>query len=633
MSSKRNTLRNDEKPNLPPNLVVGSCSISCLYLLDVGEIHISEAQLAIEKSKLFKEIARHKFDVNFFNPIFSMTPLSFVPTNEYKIRSIELPSGASEYYQKRINKIKILEGIDFIEKFFLYSNGILIYQVIVNINEEVTTDDIICITNIFAKLNPVVNLQPISSNEDIENKQIFQRIRKVQCLIEKACNSKPRIEEVDSYSIIFIQKLGQEIEKITELNNTLRASIYDIYENEFHALCVRTIEDWEKRYPKNIKFNELNSSLSPVGILRINFRNTLAYEFPYSQEIVSKLYYPAIIELRAWNLLLSIFLAEVQRYIDQVSDLPFNLMPISDIENKRKNILNALDDFNGYAMSTSRRTSNFYDVAINLFEIKDVTNLLLEKLSSLQIIVAQQFKNINTSKQNENSIIQNKLLNTIQEVLKSQQASSLPILLINILIGGQIAFAAAAAYYLNPTCVLLAYVCLIPFLILLIKFFEKSHFIERQFLEAEVIIEGTFDLQSINSLLLNFSKSFFLTLQEIHTREDDIFLQLKLKKFFNRITHLSVGIKTNRLLQLGNDDKGTIVSITFSSNYNYLKDIEAKEATSAFLLNFLNKLYIKQHRRNVDSYFFTNSDGKKQNFFPKESIKTISIKNLRLKIK
>jgi hypothetical protein len=306
-------------------------------------------------------------------------------------------------------------------------------------------------------------------------------------------------------------------------------------------------------------------------------------------------------------------------------------MPVSEIENKRKIILNALDDFNGYAMSTSRRTTNFYDIAINLFEIKDVSDLLLEKLSSMQSIVAQQIQNINISKQNENAITQNKLLNAIQKLLKSQQASSLPILLINILIGGQIAFAAAAAYSLNPTYVILAFVSLIPFLILLIKLFERSHFVEKQLLEAEVLIEGTIDLQSINSLIMSLDKSSRFNLQEVQTTEDGISLHLKIKKFFHRITEVRIGFKTNRLLQLGKDDKGTIISIAFSSNYNYLNDTAPKAATSAFLINFFNQLSTEQKRIGQNN-FFSNSDAKNKNHFSSDAIKSITVKNLHINI-
>ncbi|MFB4306618.1 hypothetical protein [Actinomadura sp. GTD37] len=322
---------------------------------------------------------------------------------------------------------------------YISASGIGCLILDTEIHHDMSTQDMLQAANLLASPDFSATL---SNNTQVNPRIFAEKIKDtLRPLVKSTRTNFQRI-----YTMIHI------IELCTEAHEEATAKmmpVYDLYEHEFHALSVRVIIDWEKRYPAGLKYNEPNQSLSPAGVLRVNTRNTLVYDYPYTRKDIEDLYYPAITEVRIWDMLIACQLQHVQRLLARYEVHPPTEVSAQYVEDVRQDVLRTFNEIDGFYLATAKRTRNFYRHAYEEFHIKDLRTLLESKTGQLERLLDIAQASSKAARQMEAIDQQRHLLQKSQERAETERATNFTLILIAITTGVSAAINLGTAFKLQ----------------------------------------------------------------------------------------------------------------------------------------------------------------------------------------
>jgi len=403
MSSKVTEESNDSD-KLPDELTIGKHSFEFLIVTDTSAENALELKERFTKKTLFSSVEEYEKKRPFYDPLFDDNPLRIwlsdnatvnsVLFNEENIDAQLNEEDVGDFYKdlKSGGKLELFEDAEYEEMGYLFPNGAFIHKFRFRIDEEVNTNDIIFLTNTIAKLNPEIRIkEPGEADETSFN--IEPRHERVKEEVYDV--SGPAINNEDThrkYTTIVINELGPEIEDILHDDKSLRADLFTHYREEFHALSVRKIEEWEKRYVEGADFDEKNIATSSVGFMRVNFRNTVIYDYPYSEETVRSLYSYGIMELLSWQLLATVYLKTTSEIIQKASSQNrIKTKDLSLIEGHRYEVMKSMEEFHTHVTTPSYRARNFYTEAIDILGIDNIIVELESQIEDIEEIVNNEY--------------------------------------------------------------------------------------------------------------------------------------------------------------------------------------------------------------------------------------------------
>lgn len=462
--------------SFPDDLTIGRADFECLFITDTNirqELLTTKEQLS--DSDIFQSVEFYGKEPVFFNKIFEDDPLALILREDAQVKNIEvLPEQIadlknSSYYEKSIDegRLNLFDGVTFDEIAYLFPNGALVYKYTFHIDTELTADEIIFLINTIIKAPP--KIETTSGPVDISSQHL--RIAR-ELSNETGC--EPYTYDFYRYSTILVHRFGDCIERYVEDDPARRAEIYEKYRAEIHALSVRTIEDWQERFPPEADFPDKNIATSSVGFLRVNFRNTIAYEYPYSEKTVRNLYSYGIMELLSWNFLANVYLMRIGRLIDELSQQQVTFDEIMSVEEERYEILEALDDFHNYVTTPSFRARNFYTQAIQILGIDHTTEVLQNEIENLESVVNNQY--VAMERREERQLVENqtKTLEGINKVLEAEEANSIILISLQIFLAGSIAFNLSDIFNIGPKQTLSLFVALVVIPLLIYVFLKRK---------------------------------------------------------------------------------------------------------------------------------------------------------------
>jgi hypothetical protein len=187
------------------------------------------------------------------------------------------------------------------------------------------------------------------------------------------------------YSLIHIVTLDPSVRQGLRRGET----VYQRYEREFHALSVRVVRNWRERYPEGSTFPEHNASVAPSGVLRFNARNVLMYEHPYSAAEVESLFYPALVELRLWEIMASVELLGLRAVIAEMDHGGPKSSILSALARGRRASLRIAGEFEALSACTSKRTRQFYNAGTTEFGFDETLRVLRERANQVEGILSR----------------------------------------------------------------------------------------------------------------------------------------------------------------------------------------------------------------------------------------------------
>jgi len=462
--------------SFPDRLSIGRADFECLFITDTNirqELSTTKEQLS--GLDIFQSVEFYRKDPVFFNKIFDDDPLALILREDAQVEGITVPPERitdlknSRYYEEAIDdgRLNLFEGVSFEEVAYLFPNGALVYKYTFHVDTELTTDEIIFLINTVVKATP--KIETTSGPVDVSS----QHLRIARKLSDET-GSVPYTYDFYRYSTILVHRFGDRIERYVEDDPAKRAEIYDKYRSEIHSLSVRTIEDWQERFPPDADFPDKNIATSSVGFLRVNFRNTIAYEHPYSEKTVRNLYSYGIMELLSWNFLANVYLMRIGRLIDELSQQEVAFDEIMSIEEERYEILEALDDFHNYVTTPSFRARNFYTQAIQILGIDHTTEVLQNEVENLESVVNNQ--HVAMERREEKQLIENQTmaLEGINKVLEAEEANSIILTLLQIFLAGSIAFNISDIFDLGSKQTLSLFVALVVIPLIIYVFVKRK---------------------------------------------------------------------------------------------------------------------------------------------------------------
>ncbi|MFI9545517.1 hypothetical protein ACIHAR_16570 [Streptomyces sp. NPDC052016] len=352
-----------------------------LITIDFGEIKsLSEVRIGLStshRSLSVSDVRRnsHHFDTEHAKPLIKIQHRDPTPVTNLSVDPLEVG-----HADARRAHLELLRGAQFREHLILSASGIGCLVFVTEIQKPLDTDQIIFLSNALVRERSTLALSD-GSTFDIPRRIEFLRTT-LDPFIESA-----RTDYVRTYSMIHLIELSPEtVNAATDSG----MSLYARYENEFHALSVRVIEAWQRRFPQGSRYpDEPNSSLSPVGVLKMNMRNTVFYEHPYDEAEVEDLYYLAMVEIRIWDLLITAQLQLVQAQLAQYEHFEFEEISPELARRLHLSSLRTFNEFYGYYLSTSKRARHFYRQAYKTFDVADLLALLRDKTNQLDAIVVR----------------------------------------------------------------------------------------------------------------------------------------------------------------------------------------------------------------------------------------------------
>ncbi|RSN89369.1 hypothetical protein DMH26_29905 [Streptomyces sp. WAC 05379] len=355
--------------------IVGLITIDFGEVKSLGDIRTSLS--ASHRSISVSDVRRnsHHFDAEQAKPLLKIQHRDPMPLNSLLVDPLEIG-----HADPRRAHLELLRGAQFREHLVLSASGIGCLVFITEIQQRLDTDQIIFLTNALVRNRSTLALAD-GSTFDIPRRIEFFR-RTLEPFVEST-----RTGYFRTYSMIHLIELAPDTVDAAVASGV---SLYNRYENEFHALSVRVIEAWQQRFPHGSRFpEEPNCSLSPVGVLKMNMRNTVFYEHPYNEAEVEDLYYLAMVEIRIWDLLITAQLQLVQAQLAQYEHFEFEEISPELARRLHLNSLRTFNEFYGYYLSTSKRARHFYRQAYRTFDVADLLSLLRDKTSQLDAIVVR----------------------------------------------------------------------------------------------------------------------------------------------------------------------------------------------------------------------------------------------------
>lgn len=436
----------DQQVQLPKDLILGESHIQFLFINFVDHMRSEENVLTALSHGGFERQARWIPDPEYYSPFASNSPhvltriQDYGPTEGITVDSV--PNSALALFQSLastdagspLSKLVIPGNVT--EEIYLYSSGALCYRVDLHITAEAGVDLLLATANGIAKHNGKFAL----AGGEVCPAQVFEQLlSRIEQTDEDAHVDASKSER---YTIITAVRLSDEAERVLLERPEVRATLYDTYENQIHALSVRTIENWRERFPKGAKFPDKNISTSSVGVVRVNFRNTFIFDFPYSRSTAEKLYAHAIVELRCWAFMLQYFIGETSELIDQLAG-GVDQHLLDKVLARRARILDALDDFSSWMLARSFRTRSFMSNAIRIMQLDELTTEIHRKTAILNQL-AQDHTTTRQLEQQANLARQMVALSDETKQLQEQQARSGKTLdFINVIVSAAVAFTVA----------------------------------------------------------------------------------------------------------------------------------------------------------------------------------------------
>jgi len=428
---------------LPEDLVLGEFYLGFLYINYVDHMLSAEDTLSALSKAGFPRRARWIPHPEYYSPYTLNAPTVMTriadssTTNAIRVRSI--PNTALRVFQQLMpmDKSCTLYSISapgtITENAYLYGSGALCYRVDLHCTKEAGIDMLLAIANGICKYEGTFELDTGQLNPSMVFDSLLARI-----------NATPGGGHVDAekserYTIITAVRLGDKAERALLEHTELRGTLYKAYENQIHALSVRTVENWRERFPKGARFPDKNISTSSVGVVRVNFRNTFIFDFPYSRSVAEELYGHAIVELRCWAFMLQYFISNTSLLIDQMVG-GINESLLDTVLQRRAAILDALDDFSSWMLARSFRTRNFLSNAIRIMQLNELTQEVQRKMGVLNRL-AQDYTV--TRQLHEQAASTHQLLSLANEMKSLQDAqarSGKTLAFINIIVSAAIAF-------------------------------------------------------------------------------------------------------------------------------------------------------------------------------------------------
>ena len=212
---------------------------------------------------------------------------------------------------------------------------------------------------------------------------------------------------------------------------------------------MRTIEEWRERFPKGSTFRESNQSISPVGVLKLNLRNSVIYEHPYSQKELADLYDPVFVDTRIWDMLLAVELQHIQKIIERFETGGLVNTSAENLEELRQIGLRTINEFDGFQLSTSKRTRNLYQLARNAFQIPEMVDLFEKKLSYIDRLLDSSRAFRSQQDDFESVLRQQELMERSNESSEREGASRFLLSVIGIATGLTLALNVVQAFQLG----------------------------------------------------------------------------------------------------------------------------------------------------------------------------------------
>lgn len=391
-----------EKPDeLPDNLIIGEHSFEYLFITDTSAKNIHQLAGEFRKKTLFDGVEQYEKDEPFYDPLFEDDPIRVWLFDSSTIDSVSFDQEAiktqlneedtGKFYEKMKSKgkLELFEDAEYEEMGYLFPNGAFIHKFRFRIDKEVDVNDIIFLTNTVVKLNPTVQ---VKRPDDFAFK-IEPRHNEVQEAVYDVCGGAINNKDTQrKYTTIVVNELGEDLENVLQNDKSLRANLFRFYREEFHALSVRKIERWEERYVEGAKFEEKNIATSSVGFMRVNFRNTIIYDYPYTEETVRSLYSYGIMELLSWQLLATVYLKTTSDMIREASQQDgTDIADITKIEGHRYEVMKSMEQFHTHVTTPSYRARKFYTEAIDILGIDEVIKELESQIEDLEEIVNNEY--------------------------------------------------------------------------------------------------------------------------------------------------------------------------------------------------------------------------------------------------
>ena len=416
--------------------LVGMCTF------DIGEIRpleeVRRELLAREPALPLEFLVRN---ANFFDQE-SSKPILRSESNGHSRVEVVVPNTArvpSRYSEAVTSACAALEGAGFREVVYISASGVGCLIYVLDVDVDLDTTALILATNAITKYSSRLTL---SNGTEFCAKD---RVDEWLCRLRQFREFE-RTDYRREYSLIHLLELDAGCRDQAAKSG---ASIYDTWENEWHALSVRTIENWQDRYPKGLKYDEPNQAVSPAAVLKINMRNTVIYEFPYSKTEVEDCYYPVMIEARMWDMLVTSQLQSIQRTIAQYEDEDFAEVSGSVFKRLKKSALKTFNEFDGYYLSTSKRTRNLYDAAYHAFQTKQLLGSLEKKIDQLDVLLSDIHEAMEAATGKQVASRQRDLLEQAQEGADQERASKSLLSFVGVVTGLSLAISIAQVFKLS----------------------------------------------------------------------------------------------------------------------------------------------------------------------------------------
>lgn len=426
-----------EEMGFPIGLAANHARLTGYFSFDIGRMKPATDVAEFERAREGWSVSSQARNPHFFSDVPSKPILVFKsPTTV--IASVQNNS-KSDDNGLEASDFKKLEGAKLDYRLHLSANGIAVITLSMEVHGHLATDDLIKLTNAIVKYECNILCA------DERRFELSSEIERWRESLSKMVDEK-RTDIKRSYSTITIIELPDDF-----AHGDPEMPIYQAFEHEWHALSVRTIEQWQQRFPKGMKFAEGNQSISPAGVLKINMRNTVIYEYPYSQKEVEELYDPIFVESRIWDLLLAAEMQVLQNLIRDHEVSQATSVSEAYIEKLRQLGLSTLNEIDSFHLSTSKRTRNLYMAIHEAFGIPDLKSVFSKKLEQLDAILNNLRSRTQSRREIEIAKRQQSVLEREFEAARQEGAARILLMFIGVSTGLSLALGLGTAFGWSKT--------------------------------------------------------------------------------------------------------------------------------------------------------------------------------------
>jgi hypothetical protein len=440
-----------------------------LFTFDIGRIRpLDEVLLRLKTLNPKWEAGYLQLDERFFDSATTKPLVVLTEPAAQLVRVLPNIETIPTAFRQEVTKTcDLFAGIQLSRRWYISSTGVGCLFFTVELSGSINTGQIIAATNALVKYDSIFEFS------DETTMSIQQSIDAIRSSL-LPCVTAKRTTYVREYSVINILQLAPSTKKRCAKSGL---TVYELFQNEWHALCVRTIEEWRERFPAGSTFQEPNRSISPVAVLKMNLRNTVVYEYPYPRRDIEALYDPVFVNTRMWDLLLAVELQHMQKEIAIYESVGFIDASADRLEFLRRIGLQTINEFDGYQLSTSKRTRNLYEMAREVFQIPAMITLFEKKLAYLDQLLTSTYQSRRQENEAENTRRYQALIERSYQEAEQEGASKLLLTVIGMATGLTLALNIVEAYKLEPrwnTILLLAFFVIFSTVYAVAKFAGKE---------------------------------------------------------------------------------------------------------------------------------------------------------------